>query len=352
MLRDIVKHTDLKGFDVTFTPGQILFLEGDDSQDLYILTSGTVDILKGKKKIAEITEPGALFGEMSFFMGTARTATVKAAGQVGAVCIPKNESSTFLHKFPEVAREIATLLAQRLDESNQIHYGLKEFCDQLPDAVLTTDREGKILSWNTAAEELYGRTWNDIRYTPAEELFRDITEYRAFFQELNSKHSVAEKSAQGLTSRQGNPVRVPENPRSSTTATTIPTGWLSVSRDVTTTKTLERRYRRVKRWLVPLCVLAAATGGAAYYYHPSMPPPSAVSKAGTQELRNQLAKDYFLLKALLNEPFGAGGQGPNQHGDAKILLRPAGLPTALLRIAPAGPRQDGIRRVPAVAGLP
>ncbi|MEA2038992.1 MAG: hypothetical protein U9N82_04075, partial [Thermodesulfobacteriota bacterium] len=40
---------------VTFKTGQTILLEGDDSQDLYILVSGEVDVIKGHKKITEIS---------------------------------------------------------------------------------------------------------------------------------------------------------------------------------------------------------------------------------------------------------------------------------------------------------
>jgi len=54
MLEEITKNPDLAKYMVSFKKGDILFLEGDDSQDLYVLVFGQVDILKGNKKLSEI----------------------------------------------------------------------------------------------------------------------------------------------------------------------------------------------------------------------------------------------------------------------------------------------------------
>ena len=101
---------------LTFKAGQVLFLEGDDSQDLYILVSGHLDILKGTKKINHVTEKGTLFGEISFLLGTRRTA--KAADDSAVIRIPKEEINDFLRDFPSAAGTIARLLARRLDEKS------------------------------------------------------------------------------------------------------------------------------------------------------------------------------------------------------------------------------------------
>ncbi len=76
MLDEIIHNKDLERYLKTYQKGDTLFLEGDESQDLYFLVSGHLEVLKGDKKIAEITEPGALFGELSFLLG-AKTGSKK-----------------------------------------------------------------------------------------------------------------------------------------------------------------------------------------------------------------------------------------------------------------------------------
>jgi len=69
MLDQIINNPSLSRYVTTFKAGETLFLEGDDTQDIYFLVSGKVAILKGKKIIAEISDEGSVFGEMSFLLG-------------------------------------------------------------------------------------------------------------------------------------------------------------------------------------------------------------------------------------------------------------------------------------------
>jgi len=305
MLDQIINNPDLDKYLSTFETGQIIFLENDDSQDLYILVSGELDVLKGNKKISEITERGALFGEMSFLLGARRTATVKAGNDVKTIRIPKEKVTTFLGEFPSVAQDITRLLAQRLDETSQIVYGLKEFCDQLPDAVILTDREGKILTWNTASEKLYGREWDQMRHRSAEEIYEEPEAYKHFLKDVQSRYSIREKILK---------VNHPEKgTRFISTSTTVLydghhnlQGVLSLGRDVTKVKNLERKYHRVRNWLIPSFILLGLMAGSLFFGYPYFSRGYQSVDIRKQELRNQLAKDYLLLTSLLAQPYATG----------------------------------------------
>jgi PAS domain S-box-containing protein len=280
-------------------------VEGDDSQDLFILLSGELNILKGDKKIYEMTEKGAIFGEMSFLLGAKRTATVKAKNDVKAIRIPKEEISTFLREFPDVAEEIAKLLAKRLGEASQVIHGLKEFCDKLPDAVLLTNKSGQILSWNTAAKNLYGQDWDHTLDRSVADIYEDPEAYKTFVDEVKERYSVREKVLK---------IRHPEKGiRFVSTSTTLLydghhnfQGVLSLGRDVTAVQNLEKRYRRIRNWLIPSFILLIVGTATTFFAYPRF---SIINQAGNlenQALRNQLAKDYVLLKSLLSNHFAAG----------------------------------------------
>ncbi|MFC1533470.1 cyclic nucleotide-binding domain-containing protein [Thermodesulfobacteriota bacterium] len=299
MLHEILNNSDLEKYITSFEEGQIIFLEGDDSQDLFILVSGRLDILKGNKKIAEITEAGDLFGEMSFLLGARRTASVKAKEDGKALRIPKGEITTFLGKFPDVSRKITRLLAQRLDETSQVLFGLKEFCDQLPDAVILTNRDGKILSWNSVAEKLYGRSWDQMHYRSAEEIYEEPHDYKNYLDEVQSRYSIRDKILK---------VRHPEKgTRYISTSTTILydghhnfQGVLSLGRDITKFKEVERKNHYARNWIISsliiLCILATATFFAFPYLTEDSITTDDIKKRG---LRNQLGKDFILLRSLL-----------------------------------------------------
>ncbi len=305
MLDAVIQNENLNRYLTSFDKGEKIFLEGDDSQDLFVLVSGQLDILKGNKKIVEITEKGSLFGEMSFLLGEKRTATVKANDDVKTIRIPKEEVTTFLHEFPDVASEITKLLAKRLDETSRILYGLKEFCDRLPDAVIATDSDGKIITWNSAAEELYGRSWNQMHNRLVEEIYEEPRSYKKFLNEVNKKQSVREKILS---------IRHPKKGiRFISTSTTLLyddnknfKGILSLGRDVTSVAKSEKRYRRTRNWLFKYMILFVFLAGGAFLGHSYFSKGSLAIDVENQELRNQLSKDYLFLKSMLANHFAAG----------------------------------------------
>lgn len=293
-------NSNMKAFKV----GQTLFLEGDDSQDLYILVEGKAGVLKGTKIIAEISEKGSIFGEMSFLLGESRTATVKALTDLKVIKIPREEISAFLSEFPDVVKEFARYLAKRLNETSQIVHGLKEFCDRLPDAVILTDSGGKILSWNRAAERLYGREENQMRYKSAEDIYEDPDVYRRFLQEVISKQAVSEKILR---------IRHPqEGIRYISTSTTVLhdgqhnlEGILSLGRDVTQAEMVAKKYQRVRRFLIPLLALIVLLVAGFFLGYPYFSKGYHISDVRKQELKEDLAVDYRLLRSLVAKPFEA-----------------------------------------------
>ncbi|MBW2434871.1 MAG: cyclic nucleotide-binding domain-containing protein, partial [Deltaproteobacteria bacterium] len=251
---EIISNPDLAKYLITFTSGQTIFLEGDDSQDLYILVAGHVEIFKGNMKIRDITQEGTVFGEVSFFLGDRRTASVKAKTKVEVICIPKEEIMLFLDQCPTAAPDIIRHLSIRLDEATQMLYGLKEVSDQLPDAVIVTDKTGRILVWNAAAEKLYGRDWQQMRDTNVDEIYVKPEEYKQFIEAVQTRYSAKEKIFD---------IRHPRNGlRCIATSFTVLydghhnfQGVLSLGRDVTATRKLEKKYKRTFIWLISAFVL-------------------------------------------------------------------------------------------------
>ncbi|MDY7036112.1 MAG: cyclic nucleotide-binding domain-containing protein [Thermodesulfobacteriota bacterium] len=302
MLDQILNNPDLAKYIATFETGRTIFMERDESQDLYILISGKLDVLKGNQIISEITEKGALFGEMSSILNDSRTATVRASSDAKVIRIPPDEVITFLGEFPDVAHEITRYLAKRLDRASQILYGLNEFYDQLPDALILTDKDGKILSLNTAAEKLYGGNWHDMHNRSLEEIYEEPEIYRDFLDEVQGKFAVKERILK---------VRHPEKGILfvSTSMNVLYdahhnfTGVLSLGRDVTAAQKLEEKYRRVRNWLIPFLIILSLLTGTAFLGYLHYLKNYKTIDIKKQGFRDQLATDYGWLESLLAEHF-------------------------------------------------
>jgi CRP/FNR family transcriptional regulator, cyclic AMP receptor protein len=92
--------------------GEVLLREGERTGLLFILIDGHVEILKGEVQVEVVTEPGALFGEISALLDTPHMATVKTITPARVARI--ENASAVLQRHPELALEVARLLALRL----------------------------------------------------------------------------------------------------------------------------------------------------------------------------------------------------------------------------------------------
>lgn len=96
----------------TFAAGEVLLDEGGQTGILYVLVDGHIDVVRGSVLVATVSEPGAIFGEMSVLLDIPRTATVKARA-ASRVHVIEN-AADFLRSHTDVTYQLAKLLAQRL----------------------------------------------------------------------------------------------------------------------------------------------------------------------------------------------------------------------------------------------
>ena len=109
---------------VSFAAGQVVIEEGRPLQGIYFLESGEVEVVKSGIVIAEVSDAGAVFGEMSLLLGVAPTATVRAIGPCALRHVRDPEA--FFSRNPGVALDVARVLARRLDSLNRYLVNIKE----------------------------------------------------------------------------------------------------------------------------------------------------------------------------------------------------------------------------------
>ncbi len=107
----------------TVPSGTVLLPEGKTSGRLYVLQSGTVEVLRGDTQVAVVEEPGAVFGEMSVLLNRPHTATVRALTPITVYVF--DDAERFLRSNPEIAFLIGRLLAGRLNAATTYLVDLK-----------------------------------------------------------------------------------------------------------------------------------------------------------------------------------------------------------------------------------
>lgn len=294
----------LERYLIFFHQGQTLFLEGEESQDLYVLVEGELDVLKGDQVISILAKPGAVFGEMSFLMGDKRTATIRARTDGKALSVPRKDIGRFLQEFPDLGENMAQVLAQRLDAASNQLFGLKEFCDMLPDAVVLTDQTGKVTALNRAATALYGRDWRQVGHRPMEELFEQGQQVRDLAGGVRGGQTCHEQVVCCRHPQQG-PRYVSLSLSALYDAQQEFKGLLLVGRDVTAVERLKHRMRHLRGWLIAaLAALILCVGGLVAYPYFSTSMRQETTLHG--EFREKMMRDRQLLGSLLAEDLAQG----------------------------------------------
>jgi CRP/FNR family transcriptional regulator, cyclic AMP receptor protein len=108
----------VSGFPLrAFERGDVVLSEGSDTHRLLFLNRGTVDVVKDEVQLTRVSEPGAVFGDISVLLGRPHTADVLAVAPSSFYIVDHAEG--FLRQEPLVALYVATVLARRLDEVNR-----------------------------------------------------------------------------------------------------------------------------------------------------------------------------------------------------------------------------------------
>ncbi|MFW2368781.1 MAG: type IV-A pilus assembly ATPase PilB [Desulforhopalus sp.] len=103
-----------------YEDGDVIIREGNNDIDFFKLIRGALTVIKGGKKIAEVTEPGEFFGEMAAITGEHRTATIVSQGRATIKRFPGDKIDEIIEKYPDVSRHLFGTMTKRLQKSNQI----------------------------------------------------------------------------------------------------------------------------------------------------------------------------------------------------------------------------------------
>jgi CRP-like cAMP-binding protein len=134
--------------------GEVLFREGDEGDQLYIVTEGKVKLGRtsadGRENLLAILGPGQMFGELSLFDPGPRSATVTAVTDTTFSSLSHADLLRWLDGRPAVARGLLTQLAGRLRHAN----------DVVADLVFS-DVPGRVAKALLDLAERFGRTADD-----------------------------------------------------------------------------------------------------------------------------------------------------------------------------------------------
>jgi hypothetical protein len=104
--------------EVAFKDGEYVCSEGEESDFLYYIVSGTLYVYSKGKFVSSLTPDDLFMGEMSFLLSNRRSATVVAKGPCSLIKISKQDFVNLIKLSPHYGIFLARLLAQRLAKLN------------------------------------------------------------------------------------------------------------------------------------------------------------------------------------------------------------------------------------------
>jgi len=105
-------------FERTAQRDEFIFQEGEPAQALYFVVSGVAKTFKtsaeGKEQILRIIRPGESFNDVAVFDGGPNAASATAMTPVALYGISKTDVGVIIRDHPQVAANVARLLAERV----------------------------------------------------------------------------------------------------------------------------------------------------------------------------------------------------------------------------------------------
>lgn len=106
----------------TYAPGDLLFVEGDRSRNVYACIEGRVRIFlttpSGRELLLGIKVPGEEFGELSAIDGRPRSASAAAVGETVVAVASAARFMELLHDEPQLSLAVCQSLSAELRRAN------------------------------------------------------------------------------------------------------------------------------------------------------------------------------------------------------------------------------------------
>jgi len=108
--------------ETSYKKNDLIFLEEDEGNSLFIIKSGKVKISRsseeGKEVIFAILQEGDFFGEMSIFDGQSRSATVSALVDSEVIILRREDFMNLIETNPAISVSLLKEMAKRLRKSD------------------------------------------------------------------------------------------------------------------------------------------------------------------------------------------------------------------------------------------
>jgi CRP/FNR family cyclic AMP-dependent transcriptional regulator len=132
-------------FGKAFPAGTVLFRDGDEGREMFVVNAGSVTITKRVGEVEKILSrlgPGEFLGEMAILNNRPRSATATCTEDCRLLVIDGRTFETMIRSNAEIAVRLIKKLADRLAEA-----------DQQIENLLLTDAASRVAHWLSVSAE-------------------------------------------------------------------------------------------------------------------------------------------------------------------------------------------------------
>lgn len=102
---------------------EMVFLQGDEGKELFVLLQGKVRISvhdeRGREVILEVLEAENFFGEMALLDGQPRSASAQISSEARVFVLSRDAFARFLGQTPAIAMRLLAALSQRIRHADE-----------------------------------------------------------------------------------------------------------------------------------------------------------------------------------------------------------------------------------------
>ncbi|MDR2072019.1 MAG: cyclic nucleotide-binding domain-containing protein, partial [Spirochaetaceae bacterium] len=106
--------------------GDIVLKEGEVSDSLYYISSGTYNVFHNRKQVGSLSPQDIFMGEMAFLLNQKRSASVRAETPGKLILLTRDNFINVIREYPHYGIFLSKLLAKRLVRSNDRNAALME----------------------------------------------------------------------------------------------------------------------------------------------------------------------------------------------------------------------------------
>lgn len=118
-LTELITHKKIRNIK----KGQVIYYDGDNSQGIYLVLSGSVKIVKlskdGRELLTAIHHPDEYFGIYDTLIGQSHSETAEALENSSICLLNKDQVNEIINKYPAIAMQFIHLLAETLKEKDE-----------------------------------------------------------------------------------------------------------------------------------------------------------------------------------------------------------------------------------------